>query len=62
MSSPVTLNIIVDVLYLVILLICLLISYFHISLVMDPCIITGGSMGMGVRANSERQKRLSASK
>ena len=60
MSSPVTLNIIVDVLYLVILLICLLISYFHISLVMDPCIITGGSMG--VRANTERQKRLSASK
>ena len=47
MSSPVTLNIIVDVLYLVILLICLLISYFHISLVMDPCIITGGSMGDG---------------
>ena len=47
MSSPVTLNIIVDVLYFIILLICLLISYFHISLVMDPCIITGGSMGDG---------------
>ena len=34
-SASVTLNIVIDVLYLVIVLMCLLISYVHISLIMD---------------------------